>query len=63
MCFPFALWSDKIDGEHEFYNYANFQHIRSDVLLSGRTAGFVAWVVDKEAANSRREYITEILCV
>lgn len=49
----------------EFYNYANFRHIRSDVLLSGRakTAEYVAWVVDKEAANSRREYITEILCV
>ena len=54
-----------MDDEHKFYNYVNFQHIRSDVLLSRRakTAEFVAWVVDKEAANSRREYITEILCV
>lgn len=28
-----------------------------------RAAKFEAWVVDKEAANSRREYITETLCV
>lgn len=65
ICYSFIMQFDKIDGKHEFYNYTNFQHIRSDVLLSGRpkTAEFVAWVVDKEAANSRRECITEMLCV